>query len=212
MVSWVAEKALPPYCPVSHLAGLCFALANSCIWLLVGFGLFLPCLGTAWHSLLSYILTTCWLHGIVLQKSWPFACLALPLEQLYAWQWLPRALSICWLARVASLLSFQSDCTWALAPCCPASCSKCLALPSCWLCGIALVLLGTCWMFGTALATCWMFGIFLMPFHLILEYSVPLLLFESAYSLILALLLSCPLALCLAFLSYCPIHLPRFYF
>lgn len=76
MVSWVVVKALPPCCPVSHLAGLCFALANSCIWLLVGFGLFLPCPGAAWHSLLSYILSTCWLCGIVLLKSWPFAWLS----------------------------------------------------------------------------------------------------------------------------------------
>lgn len=126
-------------------------------------------------------------------------CLALPLDQLIAWQWLPTALSICWPACIASLLSFQSDCTWALASGCPVSCSRCLALPSCWVHLLTLwncssAAWHTCWLFGTALATCWMLGIFLMPFHLILEYSVPLLLFESAYSLILALLPFCPLA------------------
>lgn len=76
MVSWVVEKALPPCYPVSHLADLCFALPNSYIWLLVGFGLFLPCLGIAWHLLLSYILSTCWLCVIVLLKSRSFAWLS----------------------------------------------------------------------------------------------------------------------------------------
>lgn len=200
MVSWAVGKALPPCYPVSHLAGLCFALANSCIWLLVGFGLFLPCLGTAWHSLLSYILSACWLCDVVLLKSWPFAWLSgiasWPANCLKVTTYCPVHL----LASMYGLLIVLSiDCTWALASCCPVSCSKCLALPSCWVHLLTLwdcssAAWHTCGMFGTALATCWMFGVFLMPFHLILEYSVPLLFLESAYSLIFALLPSCPLA------------------
>lgn len=141
--------------------------------------------------------------GCVALSSWNLGplpdCLALPLDQLIAWHWLPTALSICWTACIASLLSFRSDCTWALAFRCPVSCSECLASPSCWVHLLTLrncssAAWHTCWLFGTALSTCWMSGIFLLPFHLILEYSVSLLLFESAYSPILALLLSCPLA------------------
>lgn len=165
----------------------------------------LACLGTAWHSLLSYSLY------LLAASSWNLGplpdCVALPLDQLIAWRWLPTDLSICWTACIASLLSFRSDCTWALAFRCPVSCSECLASPCWW---AHLLTLRNCssaaWLFGTALSTCWMSGVFLLPFHLLLDYSVPLLLFESAYSLILALLLSCPLAFMpgISIISSCP--------
>lgn len=93
----------------------------------------LACLGTAWHLQLSLIVSTCWLCGIVSWNLGPLPdCLALPLDQLIAWHWLPTALSICWMACIASLLSSRSDCTWALALRCPVSRSECLASPSCW--------------------------------------------------------------------------------
>lgn len=49
-------------------------VASDYWWALVFFCL--VCLGTAWHSLLSYILSTCWLCGVVLLQSWPFAWLS----------------------------------------------------------------------------------------------------------------------------------------
>lgn len=116
----------------------------------------------------SVILSTCWLCGGVLLKSWPFAWLALPFDQLIAWHWLPTALSICWMAHIASLLSLRSDCAWPLAFCCPVSRSGCLTSPSRRVhlltsrhCSSAAW--HTSWLLGTALSTCWMPGMFLLP-------------------------------------------------
>lgn len=60
-------------------------------------------------------------------------------------------------------------------------------------CGVVLLLLGTpaVWYCFINLLNVWHFP---PAFHMLLDYSVPLLLFESAYLLILALLHFCPLA------------------
>lgn len=177
----------------------------------------LACLGTAWHLQLSLIVSTCWLCGVVSWNLGPLPdCLALPLDQLIAWHWLPTALSICWMACIASLLSSRSDCTWALALRCPVSRSECLASPSCWVhlltlrncssaawhtcCLVLLYRLAECLAFSSCLFTC---------FLITVSPCCSLGLLTHWY-----LLFCCPvhLLLCLAFLSYRPAHLPRFYF
>lgn len=110
---------------------------------------FAACLGTAWHSLLSFILSSCWLCDTVLLKSWPFTwlsgitswpanCLTLttycPVHLLNGMYRLLIVLSI-WLHMGIGLL-LPCLMLWVPGHHLPAE-------RICWLCGIALLLLGT---------------------------------------------------------------------
>lgn len=166
----------------------------------MGVGLLLPCLSgdCLAFTTLSYFLY-CWLCGIVLPKSWPFAWLS----GITSW---PANCSTVTTSCPVHLLT--GTCCRLPVPCIRSHVGIGFPLPrlplqmpditflliasadfaELFFCCLAHLLC------GTALSTCWMSGIFLLPFHLLLDYSVPSLLFESAYSLILALLLSCLLA------------------
>lgn len=127
----------------------------------------------------SFILSTCWLRGVFLLKSWPFAwlsgvtswpanCLTLttycPVRLWNGWR---RLLTILWIwlhvgiALPCPLLLLRAP---GIAFPLSASADSAELL----FCCLAHAL------FGAALSTCWMSGIFPLPFHLLLGYSVPL--------------------------------------
>lgn len=218
MVSWVFDKALPPCCPVSHLADFMFCSCQQLHLIVGGLWSFSALSGgcLAFTTVL-YSLPA----GCVALSSWNLGplpdCLALPLDQLIAWQWLLAALSICWPACIASLFLSVWLCMGIglLLPC------PLLQVP-----GIVFLLSASAdfvellfcclahllnvWYCFSNLLNVWQFSSCLFTWSLtVMSPCCSLSLLTHWY------LLFCHpvhLLLCLAFLSYCPTHLPRFYF